>query len=83
MTDRARLTGHAAAADTADNVELLAGLGEDEGLTNDQLEGLKTEVIVDISVIDGDLTGTLIESDSCNRRLSSACTVEIRCLIVH
>ena len=82
MTDRARLTGHAAAGDSADDVELLAGAGEFEGLTNDQLEGLETEVIVDVSVVDGDLTGACIETNSRYRRLSSAGAVKIRCLIV-
>ena len=83
MTDRARLTGNAAAANAANYVELLAGLGELEGLTNDQLEGFKTEVIVDISVVDGDLTGASIEANSCYRRLSSAGAVKIRCLMVY
>ena len=83
MTDRARLAGDAAAANTANYVELLAGLGELEGLTNDQLEGIKAEVIVDISVVDGDLTGARIEANSCYRRFSSAGAVKIRCLIVH
>ena len=68
---------------SADNIELSLCACENEGLTNDELECLKTEIIVNVSVIDCNLAGTLIKSYSCNRAFSSACAVKIWCLIVH
>ena len=55
VADRAGLAGDAAACNAADNVELLVGLGEDERLTDDGLQGVKAEVIVDVAVVDRDL----------------------------
>ena len=83
MADGACLSGHAAACNAANYVKLLVGLGQRKRLTNDELEGLKTEIIVDVAVVDGDFAGALIQSYAGNRAFSSACAVEIRCLIVH
>ena len=62
MTDRASLACNAAAVYAADYVELLLSVCKSERLTNDELESLKAEVIVDVSVVDCDLTCTLIKS---------------------
>ena len=78
VTDSTCLTGEAAAANVCNDIELTNGLGNTEGLVNDELESLKTEIIVYISAVDGYVTGTGIETNSCNRLLSSACAVEIR-----
>src|SRR5699024_5364374 len=83
VADRAGLAGDAAACNAADNVELLVGLGEDERLTDDGLQGVKAEVIVDVAVVDRDLARALVNSYARNGALSSAGAVEIRCLIVH
>ena len=57
MTDGACLTGHTAALDGADDVDLAHQLSGDQGLTDDQLQGLQTEVIVDVTTVDDDGAG--------------------------
>ena len=47
MADSACLTGNAAACNGSNDVKLLDGVCEGQGLTNDQLEGLQTEIVVD------------------------------------
>ena len=59
MADSTGLTGNTAACNAANDVELLFGTGENERLTNDCLEGIKAEIIVDIAVVDRNLTGAL------------------------
>ena len=76
VTNRACLTSYATACYTANNVELLVSLGQSQWLANDQLQCFETEIIVNISVIDGYLTGTLVQSYTGNRALSSACAVK-------
>ena len=81
VSDSTCLTCNAAACNCADDVELVSSIGNAEGLTNDELQGLKAKVVVDISAVDGNLTGTWINSNSCNGVLSSACSVVIWLLI--
>lgn len=57
MTDRAGLSGDAAAGDGGDNVHLADGGGGDQGLTDNELQGLKTEILVDVPAVDGDGAG--------------------------
>ena len=78
MANSACLTGNAAACNAADNIILIGSAGENERLTNDELECFKTEVIVNISVVNGNLSGTCIKTNTGNRTFSSACSVEIR-----
>ncbi len=47
MTDCTSLAGEAAADNGALDVELIGGVGSLQRLTNDQLQGLETEVVVD------------------------------------
>jgi hypothetical protein len=54
VADGAGLAGHAAALDGGFDVNLAHGVGGDQGLTNDELQGLETEVIVDLTAVDGD-----------------------------
>ena len=77
MSDSACLTGNTAACYCAYNVEILADAAEVEGLTNDELKGFKSEVIVNVSAVDGYLAGALIKADSGDRMLSAACSIEI------
>ena len=77
MSDGACLTGNATACYCAYNVEILADAAEVEGLTNDELKGLKTEVIVNISAVYGYFACALIKADSGDRMLSAACSIEI------
>ncbi len=73
MTDGTCLTGHAAAFDGADNIDFADGLGGDEGLTDNELEGVETEVIIDVATVDGDNAGAaFINADSCNGSLAAA-----------
>ena len=84
VTDRTCLTGEAATVYVSNDVELAFSLGNAEGLVYDELEGLKTKVIVNVSAVDGDSTGTGVETNSCYRLLSSACAVEIGlCTSIH
>ena len=78
MTDSACLTGETAAVYVSNDVKLTNGFGNTEGLVNDELEGIKTKVIVNISAVDGDSAGTGVKANSCNGLLSSTCSVEIR-----
>ena len=43
MTDSAGLAGNAAAGDGDNDVNLAQQIGGDQGLTDDQLQGLQTE----------------------------------------
>ena len=85
MTDSAGLAGNAAAGDGDNNVDLAQHVGGDQGLTNDQLQGLQTEVIVDITAIDNDGTGAvLVNTNTGNGGLTTAGAVKILLLaLVH
>ena len=83
VADGAGLAGHAAARYAADHVELLGGLGEGERLTDDEFQRFKTEIIVDLSVVDDDLTGAGIHAHTRDGFLSSAGAVKIRITFVH
>ena len=83
MTDGTGLAGYAAAAYTANDVKLLSGVGDGQRLTHDQFQGLQTKVIINISVVDGDLAGTCINAYTSNRFFSAAGAVEIRIRFVH
>ena len=78
MTDGTCLAGYTAADNVANDVELAHVTGELQGLTDDELQGLETEVIVDVSLIDGDNAGTGINTNTSDGLLSSAGAVEIR-----
>ena len=64
MTDSTCLTGNAAAVYTANDVELLGCACKLERLTNDKLECLKSEIIINISVVDGYLARTCINTNT-------------------
>ena len=63
MTDCTSLAGEAAAGYSANDVKLLSGLSSFQRLTNDQLQGVQTEVVVEGTIVDGDFTSTARESD--------------------
>ena len=60
VTDSAGLTGDAAAGDGGNDVHLAQLLGGSQGLTDQQLQGLQTEVLVDVTAVDGDRTGAVL-----------------------
>ena len=57
----AGLAGHAAALDGGNDVHLAQGIGGVQGLTDDHLQGLQAEVLVDIAAVDGDAAGAVGE----------------------
>ena len=77
MTDGTCLAGHAAALYSADDVELLSGIGQCKRLTNDELQGLQTKVVINASAVDRDGAVARNQSYSGNRMLSSAGTVVV------
>ena len=73
MTDSAGLAGNAAALDGADDVDLADGVGADQGLTDDELQGIETEVVVDVTAVDDDGAGAvLVNANTGDGRLTSA-----------
>ncbi len=78
VTDGTSLAGDTAADYIANDIKLAHIAGEFQGLTNDELEGIKTEIVIDISLIDGDHAGTGINTNTGDGFLSSAGAVEIR-----
>jgi len=64
MTDSASLTGNTAAGNADDDVVLALQAQQDQRRTDDQLQGLQTEVVVDITIVDGDLTGAGVNANA-------------------
>ena len=58
MTDCSSLSGITTTAYVNQYVELVNIVGQYEWLTNDNLQGLKTKVLIDVSLIDSDLTSS-------------------------
>ena len=78
MTDSAGLAGNAAACDGDNDVDLAQHVSGDQGLTDDQLQGLQTEVIVDVAAIEDDGTGAvLVNTNTGNGGLTTASAVKI------
>ena len=77
MADCACLTGNTAAVYTADNVKLFFCFCKNERLVYNQFKSIKAEIIVYISVINGNLTCAGIYANAGNGFFSSACAVEI------
>ena len=61
VTQGAGLAGNAAAFHGSNNVHLAQGIGGGQRLTDDHLQGLQTEVLVDVAAIDGDIAGTVLK----------------------
>ena len=78
MADGAGLTGNAAAGDGDNDVNLAQQIGGDQGLTDDQLQGVQTEILVDITAVDNDGTGAvLVNANTGNGGLTTAGAVKI------
>ena len=65
MTDSTSLTCNATTVYTAYDIELISCSCKSKRLTNDKFKCFKTEIIVDISVVDCDFTSTCIYTYSC------------------
>ncbi len=83
MADSASLTGNTAAGNADDDVILALQAQQDQRRTDDQLQGLQTEVVVDITIVDGDLTGAGVNANAGNGILTTTSAVEIRFGFVH
>ncbi len=55
VADSASLTGNTAAGNADDDIVLALQAQQDQRRTDDQLQGLQTKVVVDITIVDGDL----------------------------
>ena len=85
VAQSAGLTGHAAALDGGNDVDLAELLGSGEGLTDDHLQGLETEILVDVAAVDGDSASAVLEEvNAGDGGLSTAGAVQIRLLgLIH
>ena len=85
VTDGAGLAGDAAAGDGGHDVHLAQLLGGDQGLTDQELQGLQAEVIVDVTAVDGDGTSAVGEQMHAGHGgLPTAGAIEIRLLaLIH
>ena len=55
MTDSTGLTGVAAAVNVHEDVEFINCIGSSKGLTNGNLKGFKAEILVNASLVDGEV----------------------------
>ena len=78
MTDSTCLSGNTTTLNGADDVVLAFCACSFEGLVYDKLKCAKSEIIVDVTVVDGYVAAAGNDANSCYRALSSACTVEVR-----
>ena len=78
MADSASLAGNTATGNADDDVILALEAQQDQRRADDQLQGLQTEVAVDVTVVDGDLTGAGVNANAGNGILTTTSAVEIR-----
>ena len=85
VAQSARLTADAAALDGGNDVHLALAGGGHQGLTDDHLQSLQTEILVNIAAVDGDGAGAAgIDLDAGDRGLSAAGAVQIGLLrLIH
>ena len=83
MADSASLAGNTAAGNADDDIVLALQAQQDQRRTDDQLQGLQTEVVVDITIVDGDLAGAGVNANAGNGILTTTSAVEIRLGFVH
>ncbi len=72
VAEGAGLAGDAAAFDRREDVELLGGLGQQQGLADDHLENVVAEIVVQRVVVDLDLSGSGAQEDPRGGRLAAA-----------
>ena len=83
VADSASLAGNTAAGNADDDVILALEAQQDQRRADDQLQGLQTEVVVDVTVVDGDLASALVDAHAGNGILTTTSAVEIRFGFVH
>ena len=72
MTDRAGLAGKATAIHVDQHIVAALQIGERQRLTNGHLQGLQTEVVVDIAAIDDHLAVARNEANTSNGLFAAA-----------
>lgn len=75
MSDRTSLAGESAAMNINDNIKFIGSACSFKGLTNDNLQCFKTEVVIDASFINGNITCSRYKIYSGNTFLSSSGSV--------
>ena len=83
MTDSAGLAGNAAALYGADNVKFAFGSGYGKWLPNDELQGSKAKVIVNIAAVNCNFTSTGVNSYAGYGIFYPACAIEKWFALVH
>ena len=71
VADSASLAGNTAAGNADDDVILALEAQQDQRRADDQLQGLQTEVVVDVTVVDGDLASALVDAHAGNGILTT------------
>ena len=78
MADRAGLASDAAAGNGRFNIDLAEGSGGDQRLADDQLQGVETEVLLNVTTVDRDGAGAVgIQVHARDGGLSAAGAVHI------
>ena len=72
MTDGTGLAGVTAALDVHDHVETAGGIGQSQGLTHLHLQGFVAEIIVDATLVNGDIALTGDQTNASDRLFSPA-----------
>ena len=85
MADSASLAGNTATSDGNNDVDLANQIGSNQRLINDQLQGVQTEIVVDLAAVDDDGAGAvLINANTGDGGLPTAGAVVILLLaLVH
>ena len=85
MTQGAGLAGHAAAGHGGNDIHLAGVAGQLQGLTDDHLQGIQAEVIVDVTAVDGNGAGAVREQmDAGHGGLPAAGAIQVRLLrLIH
>ena len=84
MADSTRLTADTATADGSHDIKLTDRAGNAEGLVDNQLQGLQSEILVDGAPVDGDLTVSGVQTNAGDGLLATTGTVEVGlCTCIH
>src|SRR5665647_738265 len=83
MTDSTSLAGIAAALHLADDIIITFGLGENQGLTNDELQCGETKIFINATVIHDDITGSGNQTNPSHRTFAAAGTIIFNAILYH
>ena len=83
MADSTRPTADTATADCSHDIKLTDRAGNAEGLVDNQLQGLQSEILVDGAPVDGDLTVSGVQTNAGDGLLATTGTVEVGFALVY